>query len=200
MTGRVIAVVGPSGVGKDSVMAGLHGTLPNAYLVRRVITRPKEAGGEDFDSVTEREFESLVANGAFSIHWRAHGLCYGVPRMVQYQLGLGKDCLVNFSRTALSHAARLFENFVVLNITAAPDTLARRLAWRGRETEDEIARRLSVATKSLPVGMDIRHLSNDGPLSETIARATLLLGPFGRESLLPEDHDRNRQAGSEGQA
>ncbi|MEM9348766.1 MAG: phosphonate metabolism protein/1,5-bisphosphokinase (PRPP-forming) PhnN [Pseudomonadota bacterium] len=185
MTGRVIAIVGPSGVGKDSVMAGLKGTLPNATLVRRVITRPKDAGGEEYDGVTEQEFKDLVANGAFCIHWRAHELAYGIPRTVQYQLGLGKDCLVNFSRTALSHAAHIFPNFVVLNITAAPETLARRLAGRGRETKDQIAQRLSEAAKSLPIGMDIRHLSNDGPLTETIARATLMLIPSEPQGLVP---------------
>ncbi|MEM9435754.1 MAG: phosphonate metabolism protein/1,5-bisphosphokinase (PRPP-forming) PhnN [Pseudomonadota bacterium] len=177
MTGRLIAVVGPSGVGKDSVMVGLSETLPNATLVRRVITRPPDAGGEDYDSVIEQEFDELVANGAFCIHWRAHGLAYGIPRTVQYQLSQGKDCLVNFSRKALSHAARLFPNFVVLNINASPETLARRLAGRGRESAEEIARRLSESAKSLPIGMDVRHVSNDGPLGETIARATAILGP-----------------------
>ena len=177
MSGRLIAVVGPSGVGKDSLMAGLNAALPNSLLVQRVITRDPEAGGEDYVPVSEAEFAEMAENGAFSIHWRAHGLAYGIPRTVQYQLNLGKDCLVNLSRSALCHAARLFPDLVVLNITARPETLARRLLGRGRETEAEIAQRLSQADKELPVGMDIRHLSNDGPLVETVARAVILLDP-----------------------
>ncbi|MGB0905008.1 MAG: phosphonate metabolism protein/1,5-bisphosphokinase (PRPP-forming) PhnN, partial [Mangrovicoccus sp.] len=39
MTGRFIAVVGPSGVGKDSVMAGLMERRPDLLLAKRVITR-----------------------------------------------------------------------------------------------------------------------------------------------------------------
>ena len=50
--GRLIAVVGPSGVGKDSVMAGLHGAIPDLHLVRRVITRAPDLGGEDYDAVS----------------------------------------------------------------------------------------------------------------------------------------------------
>lgn len=175
--GRVIAVVGPSGVGKDSVMAGLHDALPAVHLVKRVITRAPELGGEDYEAVSVAQFDELVRNGAFALHWGAHGLYYGIPVTLTEQASKGTDCLVNFSRKALTQAARIFPEFVVLNITAAPETLARRLNARGRETQDEIARRLDQAEKSLPDGLDVIHLSNDGPLTETITRATALLYP-----------------------
>ena len=98
--GRLIAVVGPSGVGKDSVMAGLHKTLPNLHLVRRVITRAPDLGGEDYDAVTVPQFEAMVESGAFAVHWRAHGLHYGIPITIKDHMGKGTDCLVNFSRKA----------------------------------------------------------------------------------------------------
>ncbi len=175
--GRVIAVVGPSGVGKDSVMAGIHGALPALHLVRRVITRAPELGGEDYDAVTVEAFEDMVRDKAFAIHWGAHGLFYGIPSKVQDHLADGTDCLVNFSRKALADAAALFPRFVVLNITARPETLAQRLAARGRETEAEIANRLKQAAKPLPEGLNVIHLSNDGPLADTVARAVALLQP-----------------------
>lgn len=175
--GRLIAVVGPSGVGKDSVMAGLHDALPSIHLVRRVITRAPGLGGEDYDAVSVAEFEALVRDGAFAAHWGAHGLFYGVPVDVLGRLAQGTDCLVNFSRTALRDAARTFPRFLVLNVTAAPETLAKRLAARGRETPDEIAQRLAEAQKPLPRGLNVIHLSNDEPLAETIARAVALLQP-----------------------
>ncbi|KIN60066.1 Phosphonate metabolism protein/1,5-bisphosphokinase (PRPP-forming) PhnN [Sulfitobacter noctilucae] len=173
--GRLIAVVGPSGVGKDSVMVGIAQTMPDIHLVRRVITRAPELGGEDFDAVTPAQFEALAADGAFAVHWGAHGLHYGVPITVNYQLCKGTDCLVNFSRKALADAARIFPQLIVLNITAKPETLAHRLAARGRETSAEIALRLAQADKPLPDGLEVIHLCNDGPLSETIARGTALL-------------------------
>ncbi|MEL6551409.1 MAG: phosphonate metabolism protein/1,5-bisphosphokinase (PRPP-forming) PhnN [Pseudomonadota bacterium] len=175
MSGRVIAVVGPSGVGKDTVMQGLHAALPKSHLVRRVITRTAGAVGEDFDAVTQREFDALVQNDAFSVHWRAHGLSYGIPKTIKAELDQGKDCLVNFSRGALTEAAREFPDLVVLNVTAAPETIATRLTARDRETADEIAQRIAVSQKDLPPGLDVRYLSNDGPISETIARAIALL-------------------------
>ncbi len=175
--GRLIAVVGPSGVGKDSVMAGLSEALPHLHLVRRVITRAPELGGEDYDAVTVSQFEALRADGAFAAHWGAHGLYYGIPITVNYQLAKGTDCLANFSRKALAEAAAVFPRFTVLNITAQPETLARRLSVRGRETEEEIKRRLAQADKPLPAGLNVIQLSNDGDLSDAVARGAALLQP-----------------------
>jgi len=175
--GRLIAVVGPSGVGKDSVMAGIHSAIPGAHLVRRVITRAPGLGGEDYDAASVTHFDTLVEEGAFAVHWSAHGLRYGIPIAVKSHLGKDTDCLVNFSRKALVQAAGIFPRLMVLNITAKPETLARRLAARGRETEEEITKRLAQADKSLPVGLEVIHLANDGPLSEAVARAVALLQP-----------------------
>ncbi|MEM6372647.1 MAG: phosphonate metabolism protein/1,5-bisphosphokinase (PRPP-forming) PhnN [Pseudomonadota bacterium] len=175
--GRLIAVVGPSGVGKDSVMEGLRTARPGLHLVRRVITRAPGLGGEVYDPVTPDAFADMVGNGAFALHWQAHGLSYGIPVMVKYQLNKGTDCLANLSRSALQEASRVFDHLVVLNITARPDTLAQRLTARGRETPDDIARRLAQATRPLPPGLNVIDLPNDGPLPETIARAMALLRP-----------------------
>lgn len=175
--GRLIAVVGPSGVGKDSVIAGLHSAIPGLHVVRRVITRAPGLGGEDYDAVSVPQFESLVEDGAFALHWSAHGLHYGIPVTVKSHLGKGTDCLVNFSRKALAQAAGIFPRLVVLNITAKPETLAQRLAARARETEEEITKRLAQADKPLPAGLKVIHLANDGALTQTIARGVALLQP-----------------------
>ena len=52
----IFAVVGPSGAGKDTLIAGALRARPDLHLVRRVITRPTEAGGEAFEGVTGAEF------------------------------------------------------------------------------------------------------------------------------------------------
>ncbi|MCC2112585.1 MAG: phosphonate metabolism protein/1,5-bisphosphokinase (PRPP-forming) PhnN, partial [Hyphomicrobiales bacterium] len=54
--GRLVLVVGPSGAGKDTLMAAIGRARPDLHIVRRVVTRPSEAGGEPFEGVTEAEF------------------------------------------------------------------------------------------------------------------------------------------------
>ena len=88
--GRLIAVVGPSGVGKDTVIAGLCAARPGLHRVRRAITREADAGGEDFEALSLAAFEAAEAAGAYALSWRAHGLAYGIPSGVREVLGAGR--------------------------------------------------------------------------------------------------------------
>lgn len=167
--GALIGVVGPSGVGKDSVMEALVRAEPSMGLVRRVITRPADAGGEDFEGVSEAEFARRREAGEFVLHWPAHGLFYGVPATVRGRLAGGETCLVNLSRAVLGTAERLFDRFITLHLTAPAEVLAARLAARGREDEAEIARRLSRQGFALPEGLGrVIEVANDGPLERTV--------------------------------
>lgn len=176
-TGRLIAVVGPSGVGKDSVMAGIAASAPALVPVRRVITRDAEAGGEEFDAVTEAAFADMVQRGAFCLHWGAHGLYYGIPARVLSDVRAGSTRMANLSRGMLDRAAALFPAVTVLHITASPQTLAQRLAVRGRENVAQVSARLARSVPPLPQGLEVITLTNDGPLTDTVAQALSALQP-----------------------
>ena len=167
--GRLIGVVGPSGVGKDTVMEALAHARPDLRLVRRVITRPESAGGESFTGVSAARFAQAVEAGEFALHWQAHGLSYGIPETVRADLARGDDMLVNLSRSVLSDAQEKFPGFITLSLTAPASVLAKRLAQRGRESEAEIVQRLSRAGFALPEGLDpVITVSNDKPVDETV--------------------------------
>lgn len=177
MRGRFIAIVGPSGVGKDSVMEALAACDPRLALVRRVITRPGDAGGEDFEGVTADEFHARAARGDFALTWPAHGLHYAIPATVADDLAAGRDMLANLSRAALPAAKAQFDPFMVIQLTAERDVLAQRLAARGREAADDIARRLDRADYALPDGIIATNIDNSGYLDMTVQRILKLLYP-----------------------
>lgn len=175
--GPVIAVVGPSGVGKDSLMSGLAVADPQLRTMRRVITRAPEAGGEDYQPVSETEFEALVAADVFALHWSAHGLLYGISRDIEKLREGASGVLVNLSRAVLLQAQEAFDDFRVISVTAQPDVLAQRLAARGREDAEEVQRRLKRASLSLPEGLkQVWTVDNSGPLEDAITAARAIIG------------------------
>lgn len=176
MSGRLFAVVGPSGVGKDTLMQAVHAARPGIVLARRVITRPAEAGGEEFEGVSEAEFARRLAAGDFVLHWQAHGLSYGIPATVRRDLSVGRDVLFNGSRAGLDGARAEFPGLSVIHVTARPEVLAERLAARGREDSAEIARRLARAP-TLPDGLDAIEIDNSGPMEASVAALLAALQP-----------------------
>lgn len=175
--GRLIGVVGPSGVGKDTVMEALAKAEPRLGLVRRTITRDPTAGGEHYDPVTPAEFDALVRQNAFLVHWGAHDLRYGIPSTVLAALNSGQDLLVNLSRSVLTTCDDCVSRFVVLSLHAHPSVRAKRLSARGRENQTEIAKRLARIGTELPETLDIIELDNSGALEGTVTAARAKLFP-----------------------
>jgi ribose 1,5-bisphosphokinase len=176
MSGRLVGVVGPSGAGKDTVMAAMVARRPALHLVRRVVTRPAEPGGEPFVPVSAAEFARRERAGAFALAWRAHGLAYGVPRAELAALAEGRDALVNLSRAVLAEAEARYPGLLVLHVTAPPELRARRLAARGREGAAEILRRMA-REAPLPAGLDVVRIENATTVAAAAGKALAALAP-----------------------
>ncbi|WP_460272378.1 phosphonate metabolism protein/1,5-bisphosphokinase (PRPP-forming) PhnN [Celeribacter sp. ULVN23_4] len=177
MVGRLFAIVGPSGVGKDTLIEAALERRGDLAVAKRVITRPTEAGGEDFEGVTVEEFDRRLQAGEFALHWEAHGLKYGVPISIDVALSEGRDVLFNGSRAILPDAYALYPNMGVLLITASPDVLAKRLAARGRESRAEIEKRLARAGYDIAPGLPVRRVNNDGALEDAVEAFLAALQP-----------------------
>lgn len=172
MVGLLVGVVGPSGVGKDSVMEAMASMREDVFLVRRVITRAEHLGGEAFDGVSDTRFEAMVQSDEFGLHWPAHGMRYGVSWARLARLDHGGIGLVNLSRSVLACAEARFDRFVTLLLSAPQDVLEQRLAARGREDADEIKARLKRARFALPKGLThVVEIANVGAIEETAQAA-----------------------------
>jgi phosphonate metabolism protein PhnN/1,5-bisphosphokinase (PRPP-forming) len=161
--GRLVYVIGPSGAGKDTLLAWVRERLPAQSALafaRRTITRP--AGeGERHEPASEREFEARRARGEFAMHWEANGHRYGIGREILDQLEAGITVVVNGSRAHLSQARLAFRDLEVVHVTAPALLRGQRLARRAREAPAETKRRLA---RELHVPAAALELENDGAL------------------------------------
>lgn len=143
--GRLILVVGPSGAGKDTIIAGINTAYKgNSTVVfpRRVVTRPASSA-EAHDSLDEAAFDQAAKDGDFSFWWRAHGLKYGIPRSVEDDIRAGRTVVCNISRTVVADVRARFANVFVVMVTAPPDILAARLAGRSRGSDGKLNLRIT---------------------------------------------------------
>jgi len=193
MTGLWVFVCGPSGAGKDSVIAWARQALAergDIVFARRMITRPAQAGS-DHEPVEEDDFRFLRASGALAWHWEAHGFAYGVPARYAHQVAWGRVVVVNGSR---EHVAGLRRDpaLRVVQVTAGAADLSQRLRQRERESPAAIASRLARNEQLGKVDADLviandRELAAAGAqLARYLARAvaTLAIGDAKQPSQL----------------
>jgi len=145
MKGNFVAVVGPSGAGKDSLIGFARERLEPTgliHVVRRVVTRLADGGSEDHDSMDEASFAQAEQDGAFALTWEAHGLRYGLPISLEDDLRAGRVVVANLSRAMIPALVARYPETVVVAVSADRDVIARRLAGRGRETAESIQQRI----------------------------------------------------------
>jgi ribose 1,5-bisphosphokinase len=167
--GIFIAIVGASGVGKDSLIRGLHAHLPaNRFeFPQRIITRPPDSN-EANTYLGPAEFDSALENGEFALAWMANGHGYALPKSVESALGQGRHIIANLSRKAIPALRELFPRVLVVHVTADRNIVEARLEARGRENvqerQERVLRGLMLDDK---LDADIR-IENNGTLAETV--------------------------------
>lgn len=170
--GRLVLVSGPSGAGKDTLIAGAMRALAGDsrfVFPRRVVTRHAMAELEDHDSLDRPSFIAHRAAGGFALDWAAHGLLYGIPAAIDADLAAGRIVVANVSRSIILSALSNYPEAVVLLVTADPERRAERLAARGRESAADIAARLRREGAVLPAAITQIVIDNSGTPADGVA-------------------------------
>ncbi|MCF8531630.1 MAG: phosphonate metabolism protein/1,5-bisphosphokinase (PRPP-forming) PhnN [Reyranella sp.] len=165
-------VMGPSGAGKDSVLARARALLSadaSAVFAHRYITRPPEASGENHVALSASEFALRRAHGLFAFHWQAHGNHYGIGREIHAWRKAGLTVVVSGSREHFLNVAGVDPDTYPILITASAERLRERLVARGREDAAGAARRLERSDAYDVHDPRLITISNDGPLDKAAA-------------------------------
>ncbi len=165
---RLIWLMGPSGAGKDSLLAALRQREhPQLLVAHRYITRPASAGSENHIALSVNEFFTREEQHLFSLSWHANEFYYAIGAEIDLWLQAGFDVVVNGSRGHLPQAqAQYGEMLMPVYVQVSPAILRQRLEQRGRENAVEINARLQRAARYQP-GQCLT-LNNDGSLLQTV--------------------------------
>jgi ribose 1,5-bisphosphokinase len=175
--GGFFYVIGPSGAGKDSVIAWARAASDPGRIAfaHRYITRPVLADAENHIALSAAEFAARRRAGWFALDWQSHGLSYGIGREIDSWRADGIAVVVNGSRIHLAEAAARYPEIRPVLITAPEEIRRVRLRKRNREVGQALAERLEE-------GAEVAHprlvrIENGGPLAQAgEAFAALLCG------------------------
>ncbi|NDW04816.1 phosphonate metabolism protein/1,5-bisphosphokinase (PRPP-forming) PhnN [Jiella pacifica] len=185
--GAFVAVVGPSGAGKDTLirLAARHFAGDERFhFARRFVTRKADPDAEDHAELDETEFERRREAEGFALAWRAHGLGYGLDCSLLARIADGQTVIANISRRQIAEAAAVFPRLAVAHVTVPRPLLVERIIRRGREDRaGAIARVEREAPLDLPsMVWRVAEIDNSGPVEQGVARFIGFLESCGTSS------------------
>lgn len=164
---KIVYVMGPSGAGKDSLLAYARDRIdPNLIVfAHRYITRPANAGGENHVALSVAEFAARQSAGLFALSWESHGFMYGIGVEIDQWLRQDLTVVISGARAAWPTAMTRYRNAIGVVVNTPADVRAARLAKRGREDEAAIRARLAREIPIYALSGTLYHLDNGGLLS-----------------------------------
>ncbi|GAD84120.1 guanylate kinase [Nocardia asteroides] len=154
--GRLVVLVGPSAVGKSTVVRCVRERLPELVFSVSATTRaprPGEVDGRDYRFVSRAEFDAMIAADEL-LEWAdIHGGLQrsGTPAApVREALAAGHHVLLEVDLAGARSVRRAMpEALLVFLAPPSWDELVSRLRSRGTETPEVIERRLETARVEL---------------------------------------------------
>ncbi len=170
--GAFVGVVGPSGAGKDRVIAGAKARLrgdSSIIFPQRIVTRPPDSD-ESNVAMSTVEFDRIKAAGGFALAWTAHSLSYAVPVEVDAQIEQGHIAVLNVSRSVIPWLRDRYRRGFVALIDAPAEVRRARILQRGREDGGAVGDRLAREVTSFVLA-DVDILIDNSGCIEDAARA-----------------------------
>jgi guanylate kinase len=171
----LIVISGPSGVGKDSVIAELkERDLPLHFVITATSRppRPDEEHGVDYFFVSEEEFEEMIDRGDLLEYAVVYDQYKGIPKaQVRKGLESGKHVVMRVDVQGAETVRNLVPDALLIFLTAQnEEELVSRL--KNRETEDDESLKIRLQTVRQELKQmewfDYVVINREGKLAETV--------------------------------
>ena len=183
--GLIVAVSGPSGVGKGTVLAKVEellekanpGSVGHSISVTTRSPRGQEKDGVEYYFRTTEQFEQMIKDGKIVEYDKYVDNYYGTPSdPLAEMVGKGQDVLFDITIEGSLALNRKFDDDTVTIFILPPsmEVLENRLRGRGTETEEKIRKRLEQAKSEIKRAGEFEYIVTNDDL-EKAARDILAI-------------------------
>lgn len=172
-TGPLLVVLtGPSGVGKDTLLAHLKSRERPYYISVNATTREPRAGeveGVDYYFVSKEEFQRMLDAGELLEHAVVYGQDKGVPKApIREALENGRDVVMRTDIQGARTIKQLVPGAITIFLSAPSKAeLRRRVKKRGADTDEQVRVREETAEREMAVGREFDYTV----VNDDVARA-----------------------------
>ena len=178
--GLIVAVSGPSGVGKGTVLARVEelleqadpGSVGHSISVTTRAPRGQEKDGVEYYFRTKEQFEQMIKDDEIVEYDTYVDNYYGTPAgPLKEMVTKGQDVLFDITIEGSLALNRKFDVDTVTIFILPPsmEELENRLRGRGTETEEKIQKRLTQAKAEIGRADEFEYLVTNGDI-DTAAR------------------------------
>lgn len=152
--GKLFVIVGPSGVGKGTILGETLKRLTGIKYSVSATTRPARPGevdGVNYNFFSKDKFKKLIENEEL-LEWAEFANNYygTYEKTVKDTLEEGTDIILEIEiQGALQIKKKMPEAIMILILPPSLEELRERLEGRNTETKEVIERRLAIAKKEL---------------------------------------------------
>lgn len=162
MSGRLVILSGPSGVGKDSVLERWKLADPSVVRVVAYCTRtprPGEVDGVDYHFCTREAFMQMAEAGDFLEYKEVHENLYATPlKDMNALLDAGRIAVLKIDvQGALTVMEKRDDAISIFLLPPSFEELERRIRTRGTDDEVTIQKRLKNAREEIELADRYQH-------------------------------------------
>ncbi len=153
--GRLVLFSGPSGVGKDTLLEILMKKKPELRHSVSMTTRKRrenEVDGVDYYFVSREHFEEMIESNDV-LEYTQYGVnLYGTPKKpIDDWLDKGETVILKIEVHGAENIKKLYpeDSLAIFIMPPSVEVLEQRLRLRGTENEEDLLRRMKIATSEI---------------------------------------------------
>lgn len=171
--GLAFVLSGPSGSGKDTVLARVRERMPELGFSISCVTRPRRGSDKEdgkYRFVSVAEFEAMQKENAFLEHNIFLGNYYGTPRRpVEEALERGEDIVIEIDVNGAAQIRRSLPEAVSLFILPpSMEVLRARLLGRSTDSPEAAQKRLNEAIREIGCAKDYDYVIVNDDLDRAV--------------------------------